>query len=112
MFIGQDQEASSCPNCNSAYEIAAVKFNALRTTSMLFVCESCALTRVDAPSPKPKWSGWFRRDAAALALVTAVPVALGLALWLFVAEERPFPANELATTESGSGPYATHYEPM
>ncbi|WP_291696278.1 hypothetical protein [Bradyrhizobium sp.] len=109
----QDQAASLCPNCKGAYEIAAVKFNALRTTSMLFVCASCALTLVDAPSQKPKWPSWFRRGAPALALVITVPIALCLALWLLVAEERPFPANELATMDDGGSPSAPHaYEPM
>jgi transposase len=106
----QDQAASRCPNCKSAYEIAAVKFNALRTTSMLFVCASCALTLVDAPSPKPKRIGWFRRGAVALVAAAAV---LYFATWFLVSQEVPFPANELATMDDGGAQSAPHvYEPM
>ena len=93
-------ERTNCPNCESPYVIAAVKFSITHEPSMLFVCPLCGFALVEAPITSTSWAKLF---GMALAFVTTIPVIFYIIMKLSVFEHQPTPTGSLATTVETSG---------
>lgn len=93
-------ERTNCPNCESRYEIAAVKFSITHETSVLFVCPSCGLALVEAPTASTSRAKLF---GSAFALVAIIPVIFYLIAQLPVFEHQPARTGLATAVETTSG---------
>ena len=100
-------ERTNCPNCESPYEIAAVKFSITQNTSMLFVCPLCGLALVEAPIKSTSRAKLF---GMAFALVTTIPVIFYIIMQLSVFEHQPTRTGGLATAVETSRGHLGHVQ--
>jgi hypothetical protein len=49
----QPRSLDYCPDCNLAFEIAAVDLSIISGNVVLFVCPSCGLTKAENPERTP-----------------------------------------------------------
>lgn len=91
------RKLDDCPYCKGSYEIAAVKFGTVRSTTLLFACTSCGLARVEAPIMSNNWPKIAPRSAIALGLIMMAPVALSIAVQILDFQHRLTHGAKLAT---------------
>ena len=103
---------ADCPYCMSSYQIAAVKFSMVRETTLLFVCTSCGVARVEAPDVSANRHKIAARFAVALGLTITVSIVLYATIRISDFGQRPTHAGRLTATFEQSGEqveFQTHH---
>ena len=112
MSIERDDGLAQCPNCNGRYEIAAVKLCIAQTSPTLFVCTSCGLARVEAPTtpmnrPRLAWR-------VAISFIVTAPAVFYVVMRLLAFEYQPVQTDKLTISIEGSRSYLdevqTHHQ--